>query len=76
MEVFALIVLFLVVWLAVLVWHLRRRDLADTDRIVWTIVLCVLNILGVALYFFLCPSTESDRPLSEQELKEKFNRGA
>jgi hypothetical protein len=62
------------VWIAVLVSHLRRKDCSDTDRIVWTIVLCTLNIVGVALYFFIGPAGDA-RVLTEQELKDKFNRG-
>lgn len=63
-----------VLWVAVLVSHLRRKDCSDTDRIVWTIVLCTLNIVGVALYFFMGPAGDA-RVLTEQELKDKFNRG-
>jgi tetratricopeptide (TPR) repeat protein len=45
----------------------------DTDKIIWTIVLCTLNILGVVLYWILAPAGR-DRVLSEQELKDKFNK--
>lgn len=61
------------IWIIALVSHLRRTDYSDTDKIVWTIVLCTLNVLGVILYFFLAPPGDQ-RVLSEAELKEKFNR--
>jgi len=65
-----------VIWIAVLTSHIRRTDCSDTDKIVWTVILCTLNILGVVLYLFMGPSSEETRVLSEQELKDKFNRGA
>lgn len=74
------VVLFLI-WLFELVSHLRRTDLSDTDRIVWTIVLCTLNILGVVLYQLYAPKDEAvakrRKSLAEDEaeLKERFNRG-
>jgi len=61
-----------IVWLIVLVSHLRRTDYSDTDKIIWTIVLCTLNILGVILYWIFAPVGEH-RVLTEQELKERFN---
>jgi hypothetical protein len=61
-----------VLWLVTLVSHLRRTDLCDSDRIVWTVVLCTLNILGMILYWVLAPAGES-RVKSEEELKEYFN---
>lgn len=63
------------VWIVTLVSHLRRTDYSDGDRIVWTIVLCTLNILGVVLYWCLAPAGNC-RVLTENELKDKFNRGA
>ena len=63
------------IWLIALVSHLRRTDCSDTDKITWTIILCTLNILGVVLYWFLGPRGADDRVLTEEELKEKFNRG-
>lgn len=77
------VVLFLI-WLFELITHLRRTDLSDTDRIVWTIVLCTLNILGVVLYRLYAPNARKEdiaakrrRYLveSEAELKARFNRG-
>jgi len=62
-----------VIWIMALVSHLRRTDHSDTDKIIWTIILCTLNILGVVLYWFIAPRG-NDRVLSEQELKDKFNR--
>jgi Trk-type K+ transport system membrane component len=62
-----------IIWILALVSHLRRNDCSDTDKIIWTIVLCTTNILGVVLYWFLAPRGD-ERVLSEQELKDKFNR--
>ncbi len=61
------------IWIIALVSHLRRTDYSDTDKIVWTIVLCTLNFLGVILYLFFAPPGDQ-RVLSEAELKEKLNR--
>jgi len=62
-----------IIWIIALISHLRRTDYSDTDKIVWTIVLCTLNILGVVLYWILAPAGR-DRVRSEQELKDKFNK--
>lgn len=67
-----LVILSFVLWLVTLVSHLRRTDLADVDRIVWTIVLCTLNVLGMVLYWCLAPAGNS-RVRTEAELKEYFN---
>ena len=61
-----------IVWIIALVSHLRRTDYSDTDKIIWTIVLCTLNILGVILYWIFAPDGQ-DRVLNEQELKDRFN---
>ena len=59
-------------WLLTLISHIRRDDLSDSDRIVWTIILCTLNILGMVLYWFLAPAGKYHAK-SEAELKEYFN---
>ena len=61
-----------IIWIISLVSHLRRTDYSNTDKIIWTIVLCTLNILGVILYWIFAPAGR-DRVLTEQELKDKFN---
>ena len=61
-----------IIWIIALVSHLRRTDYSDTDKIIWTIVLCTLNILGVILYWIFAPAGQ-DRVLTEQELKDRFN---
>jgi Phospholipase_D-nuclease N-terminal len=61
-----------VLWLVTLVSHLRRVDLSDSDRIVWTVVLCTLNVLGMILYWIYAPAGEA-RPRTEKELQEHFN---
>ena len=67
-----LVVLGFILWLVTLVSHIRRTDLTDTDRIVWTIILCTLNVLGMALYWCLAPAGKS-QVRTEKELKEYFN---
>lgn len=76
-----LIVVLSIVWLFTLIHHIGRTDLSDSDRIVWTIVLCTLNVLGVVLYVLYASENKSIKPRkkslveSEAELKERFNRG-
>ncbi len=69
-----------IVWLWTLLAHLKSKDCDSTDKICWTIVLCVLNILGMILYFIGGPEgeeeeDEDDEALSEAELKRAFNEG-
>lgn len=68
-------VIALVFWLLTLISFLKRTDLSDTDRIVWTIVLCTLSVLGMLLYWFLAPAglEGPNRARTEQELKDYFN---
>lgn len=70
-----------ILWVWTLISFLKRTDLSDTDRIVWTIVLCLLSILGMLLYWFLAPvepagpgePARPNRARTEQELKDYFN---
>lgn len=74
MDITLLVVSGFLVWMGMLIYHLRRRDISDTDRIVWTVVICTLNILGVILYFCIGPAgIESTKARTEEELKEYFN---
>ncbi len=74
MDVTLLIVSGFLVWIGMLIYHLRRRDISDTDRIVWTVVICTTNIIGVILYFFMGPAgLESTKARTEEELKAYFN---
>ncbi|XHR28088.1 MAG: PLD nuclease N-terminal domain-containing protein [Chthoniobacteraceae bacterium] len=67
-----------VLWVLTLVSFLKRTDLKETDRLVWTIVLCLLNVVGMVLYWFMAPPSSSKeyqgRVRTEKELKEYFNR--
>ena len=64
----------LLVWLLGLIELLKRQDMKDVDKIVWTVVLCTLNILGLLLYLFMAPSEKGSRRVrSEKELKDYFN---
>ncbi len=61
-------------WLWCLISHLRNESLEPTDKICWTVVLCVLNVLGLVL--FICVGPKDGRELeSEGELKRAFNEG-
>jgi hypothetical protein len=65
-----------VVWLGTLVSHLRSTHMNQADKICWTVVLCTLNLLGLAIYFFLAPKAPENECLkSEAEIKEAANEG-
>ena len=51
-------------WVGALVHLLRNRSLEGTERIVWLLVVILLNALGAVLYFFLAPLPPSARALS------------
>lgn len=61
-------------WLQALVMHLKNKELDPTDKICWTVVLCVLNLLGLVLYMVFGPHWNK-KPVSEGELKRQFNEG-
>ena len=48
----------------------------DVDKIVWTIVVCTLNVLGMVLYWFMAPKEPNSSARSEKELKDYFNSRA
>lgn len=60
----------LIVWLLTLISVIRSRDMKDADRIIWVVILCTLNVLGLLLYWIIAPS---NRVRSDRELKEYFN---
>jgi len=63
-----------ILWLRELVSLLKRQDMKDVDKIVWTIVLCTLNLLGLVIYWFLAPpKAKRSIARSEKELKDYFN---
>lgn len=39
-------------WLVTLSSFLGNKEIEPTERIIWTIVLCTLNIVGMFLYLF------------------------
>lgn len=51
-------------WIGALVHLLRNRSLEGTERIVWLLVVILLNALGAVLYFFIAPLPPSSRALS------------
>ncbi|MGZ0655313.1 PLDc N-terminal domain-containing protein [Coraliomargarita sp. W4R53] len=69
-----LIIVSQLAWLWTLLAHLNNQECSPTDKICWTIVLCVLNVLGMILYFIGFPR-EKEENFSEEELKRSFNEG-
>ncbi len=63
-----------VVWLCALIYHLKDRDLDPTDKICWTVVLCVLNVLGLFLFIMAGPKGKEGNG-SERDLKRRINEG-
>jgi len=68
------IIVAFILWLLTLISHLSYsgEDINDTDKIIWTIVLCTLTILGMVLYWFMAPRKKLNIR-SEAELKKHFN---
>ena len=62
------------IWLGCLVSHLKNRNQDPTDKICWTIVLCVLNLLGLILFVLAGPEDEYEGA-TEEQLKKAFNEG-
>ena len=75
--VFLLFAAGFLVWLFTLIGLLKRQDLKDAEKLIWTVVLCTLNVVGLLLYWFMAPAEKNPpRPRSDKELKEHFNRRA
>ncbi|MBC2603743.1 PLDc_N domain-containing protein [Puniceicoccus vermicola] len=49
-----------IAWLWCLIAHLKSEDMNPTDKICWTIVLCVLNWFGMILYILLAPESKNE----------------
>ena len=62
-----------ILWLCTIVSLLCRQDLKDTDKIIWTIVVCTLNFIGMILYWIMAPLQPPQKMRTEQELKDYFN---
>ena len=69
-----IIALIELIWLWTLVAHLKNEEIESTEKICWTVVLCVLNALGLLLYIIFGPTGEEEIT-SEEELKKAFNEG-
>lgn len=69
-----ILILTQIAWLWALVAHLKTEDLNPTDKICWTVVLCVLNVLGLLL-FIVCGPKATDEYTSEEQLKQAINEG-
>jgi hypothetical protein len=63
-----------IAWLWCLLAHLRNKEIDPTDKICWTVVLCVLNVFGLILFILAGPE-ETDELESEDDLKRAFNEG-
>jgi len=63
-----------ILWLWTLLAHLSSEECSSTDKICWTIVLCVLNVVGMVLFLIGGPKGK-DEVLSEEALKRSFNQG-
>ena len=63
-----------IAWLWTLLAHLNNTECDPTDKICWTLVLVLLNALGMVLFFIGGPK-EKDECLSEEALKRSFNEG-
>jgi len=63
-----------ITWLWCLILHLQNKEIDSTDKICWTIVLCVLNILGLVLFIAIGPKDKTEFE-SEEDLKKAFNDG-
>jgi hypothetical protein len=50
-------------WLSTLGQHLTNDKLDPTDKICWTVVLCTLNLLGVAIFFAVGPNVSKARAI-------------
>jgi hypothetical protein len=48
---FAALAMWVVVWLLVAVRVIRRRDLGVGGKVLWTVIILVLPILGLLVYF-------------------------
>ena len=73
----AITIAILLLWLIALIELLKRQDMKEVDKIVWTIVLCVLNVFGLLLYWFMAPREKGPVHVrTEKELKDHFNSRA
>lgn len=64
-----------VAWLWCLLAHLKNEEIESTDKICWTVVLCVLNVLGLVLFIIAGPKQNKEYE-SEDDLKRAFNEGS
>jgi len=71
-EVLVVLIVAECVWLYTLVRHLTASCMEPNDKICWTVVLCVLNLLGLILYWTFA-STETLR--TEEDIKRACNEG-
>jgi hypothetical protein len=50
---FVLGILVFIFWIAMLVDCLKRKFKNDSDRIVWTLVIIFIGIIGALIYYFV-----------------------
>jgi 4-amino-4-deoxy-L-arabinose transferase-like glycosyltransferase len=63
-----------IAWLWTLLAHLKNEECDPTDKICWTLVLVILNALGMVLFLIGGPKVK-DESHSEEALKRAFNEG-
>jgi hypothetical protein len=63
-----------IAWLWCLALHLQDEKINSTDKICWTIVLCLLNVIGLIMFILFGPKTKTEFK-SEADLKRAFNEG-
>lgn len=66
-----------VLWLWSVVVIAREKTADPYDRIVWLLIVLLLNFIGTLLYFFFASNDKSRQEAvsSEQELKRRANEG-
>ena len=67
----------IILWLWSVVVVAREKTEDPFDRIVWLLIVLMLNFVGTLLYFFFAGNVKSSNALekSEQELKNRANNG-
>jgi Na+/melibiose symporter-like transporter len=71
-----IVALILWIWSVVVVAKEKTED--PYDRIVWLLIVLILNFLGTLLYFFFggdAKKTESQKRKSEEDIKRRANDG-
>lgn len=60
------ILLLMIVWIAALINMLRNPAIQGSDKIVWTLIIIFLNVLGALIYFCVAPKPKLRLNVSPQ----------